>query len=103
METGSLVKCVVSFELLRKQWGFDYPKMGDILTVSQVIEHPNKECRDAGIVCLRFVEKPRLCDVSDRQINGNHNFIELLPHIDLVEELGALGEKVSNVLYQQPT
>jgi hypothetical protein len=91
------VKCVVSFESLRKTWGFDYPKMGEILTVSQIKEHHDKECRDAGIVLLRFYERQNCCDLSDKQINGNHNFIELMPNIDLAVEIDISAQSVDLV------
>lgn len=83
MEIGSLVKCVTSFEILRRTWGFDYPKMGEILTVKNISEHSNKECHEEGIVLLEFYERPDLIPVCDRQFNGNHNFIELLPNVNL--------------------
>ncbi len=87
MEIGSIVKCIVSFEVERTTWGFDYPKMGDILTVRNISQHPDKECHALGIVLLEFQEKPSLIPVCDRQFNGNHNFMELLPNIDLEVEL----------------
>lgn len=88
MQIGSLVKCVSSFEDLRLIWKFDYPKIGDILTISNISKHPNKECSNKGIVLLSFEEKPDLIfGVCDKTVDGKVNFVEVLPPINLEEEL----------------
>jgi hypothetical protein len=77
MEIGCKVICVTSFEAIRSVWGFDYPYAGDILTVIGIDPHPNKEVRANGIVCLFFKEKPTLCPVCDKQVDGTPNFIPI--------------------------
>lgn len=92
MKVGSIIKCVVSFEHLRSIWGFDYPKMGDILTISHLNPHPTREGKLHGILELYFTEKPKCIGLCDKQANGNHNFIELVPPIDLEKELSVSEE-----------
>lgn len=79
MEVGSLVETITSFEDERIEWGFDYPRKGDLLVVSWIEEHPNRSVRKKGIVLLHFQEKPTLPGVCDRQCNGKENFRELQP------------------------
>jgi hypothetical protein len=86
MEIGGLVKCVVSFDDLQNTWGLIYPKEDEILTVNFIEAHPNKECRDVGIICLHFEEYPLLIGLCDKQINGTVNFIEILPKIHFIQE-----------------
>ncbi len=85
MKKGSIVQAVVGFEVVRQQWGYSYPKKGDILTVSEVAKHPNPKVSKAGIVLLYFEELPNMIGICDKTINGCPNFLELhLP--DCIEE-----------------
>ncbi len=85
MQVGSLVETVGNFENARLTWGFDYPKKGDILTISSITKHPNVEVSKKGIVLLRFEEKPNLTGVCDKTVHGEANFVELMPPMSLEE------------------
>ncbi len=41
-KAGMKVVCVTSFENLRKIWGHNYPKIGDVVTVLSVRNYPFK-------------------------------------------------------------
>lgn len=73
MKTGSEVITVSSFEDLRQVWGFNYPCVGDVLSVSGVFP------RWDGL-WLKFVEKPELVPLAHIQHDGTPNFIEVLRH-----------------------
>lgn len=77
MKVGSHVETVGDFEEEWKSWDLPYPNKGDVLTVSHIAPHPNKECNDAGIVLLSFEEKPSLPGLCDKKIDGEVNFVEL--------------------------
>jgi hypothetical protein len=89
MKVGSLVECVADFTRSEIEWGFSYPKRGEVLTVSDISRHPNKSCDTKGIVLLNFEEYPYLVGVCDKTYRGKDNFIELQPPMDMVfiEEL----------------
>jgi len=87
MQKGSLVKTVECFEDVRKVWGLNYPVKGEILTIRDIYQHPNKDMTKLGIVLLLFEEKPTLVGICDKQANGKVNFIEVLPPINLEKEL----------------
>ena len=75
---GSKVIAQTGFKKLRKIYGFPYPRKDQVLTVSQISMHPNPECREKGIVLLRFLETPDLTiGVCDRKVNGKLNFKEV--------------------------
>lgn len=77
MKKGSVVQCVTDFKKLEKTYGFKYPEMGEILKVIKTEEHPNKECREKGILLLHFKDYPLLntFGLSDIQVNGKPNFL----------------------------
>lgn len=54
MQINSLVEAMHSFDRIRSEWGYNYPYKGDILTVSDIQEHPNTDCKKRGIVLLFF-------------------------------------------------
>ena len=83
MKEGSKVLTVNSFEDVRTLWGYPYPRLGDILTVSSVTPHPNPQMRNRGIVLLNFEELPTLTGVCDKTSNGVQNFIELQTKEDI--------------------
>ena len=56
MQTGSIVQCVVNNAELEKEWGWKYPELNEVLTVSAITEHPNLDVQKAGIVLLHFEE-----------------------------------------------
>lgn len=56
MKKGSIVETVNCFKHLSQLYNLDYPSKGDVLTVSFISEHPDKECRSKGIVLLHFEE-----------------------------------------------
>mgnify|MGYP001573299130 CR=1 FL=1 len=87
METGSIVETVGDFEEVRRQWRLQYPKRGDVLTVSAVTPHPDAECRRKGIVLLYFEEIPGLTGISDKKIDGTPNFVELRLPDEIMELL----------------
>lgn len=87
MQIGSLVKCVNSFEDLRDEWGFDYPVVGEVLTVSDIQRHPTPDVDALGIVLLFFEEHHLPFGVCDKQVDGTVNFIELIPPISVEEEV----------------
>jgi hypothetical protein len=75
---GSKVITQTGFKKLKKIYGFTYPKKNQVLTVSQISMHPNPECREKGIVLLRFLETPELhVGICDRKVNGKLNFKEV--------------------------
>jgi hypothetical protein len=78
MRVGSITETVGDFEEVRRRWKLPYPKKGDILTVSAIVEHPNKDVRKKGIVLLYFEELPSLIGVCNKQVNNKPNFVELL-------------------------
>ena len=85
MQVGSLVETVGNFEDARLTWGHDYPKKGEILTVSNITKHPNAEVSKKGIILLHFEEKPNLTGLCDKTIYGEANFVELLPPMSIEE------------------
>jgi hypothetical protein len=89
MQIGSIVETVGDFETVRMQWGFPYPKEGDVLTVMAITKHPNREVSKKGIVLLHFEEIPNLTGVCNKTINGKPNFVELLLPDDIEELLKA--------------
>ena len=89
MKIGSIVHTVADFEELRVQWGFPYPKKGDVLTVSSIAKHPNNDVDKAGVVLLNFEELPSLVGVCDKKIDGKPNFLELILPGDIEEILKA--------------
>lgn len=90
MEVGSIVVTISDFETVRKIWGFNYPKKGDVLTVSNILPHRNVELAKKGICLLFFVELPNLIGVCDKKYNGILNFEELL-----------LSEEISEILNEK--
>ena len=52
MQIGSIVETVGNFETERKNWGWPYPKTGDVLTVMAITKHPNADVSKKGIVLL---------------------------------------------------
>ena len=101
MKIGSVVETVGDFEDLRKQWGFPYPKKGEVLTVIAITKHPNNDVSRKGIVLLHFEEIPKLTGVCDKQINGEPNFVELLLPDDIEKLLQVPLEKGCNT-YLEP-
>lgn len=85
MKVGSIVETVADFEMERIEWGLQYPKKGDVLTVSSITKHPNKQVSGKGIVLLNFEELPMLPGLCDKTIRGKDNFIELLLPDDIEE------------------
>lgn len=83
MKIDDIVVTVNDFEELRKEWGFNYPKKGAILTISNITEHPNLNVNKKGIVLLHFKEIPDLIGVCDKQIDGTPNFIKINQKINL--------------------
>lgn len=79
MKVGSLVETVTCFEELRRTWGINYPKRGEILRVRDIQPHSNKSVRDKGIVFLYFEEYPDLVGVCDKKVCGEPNFLEIFP------------------------
>ena len=49
MQVESIVETVGNFEDIRKIWGLPYPYKGDILTVSAITKHRNKQVSNKGI------------------------------------------------------
>lgn len=78
MKIGSTVKTVTSFERM-PLYGKMYPKLGEILTVSDIQPHPNPECLRCGMQLLSFEEKPDIPGICDRRFSGQLNFVEMLP------------------------
>lgn len=78
MKVGSIVQTVANFETLRAIWGLPYPKVGDVLTVCAITQHPNNEVSKKGIVLLHFEELPNLTGLCDKEVSGKPNFIELM-------------------------
>ena len=89
MKIGSIVETVGDFEELRKIWGLPYPKKGEVLTVSLITAHQNKNVSKKGIVLLYFEELPTLPGICDKQIDGTPNFVELLLPDDIEELLSS--------------
>lgn len=89
MKIGSIVEVVGDFEGLRKDWGFCYPKTGDLLTVRLITKHPNSKISNRGIVLLHFEEMPNFVGLCDKQVNGEPNFTELRlpPYIEEIFKL----------------
>lgn len=83
MQVGSLVETVGDFKQVEMEWGFVYPKKGEILVVSNITEHPNNKCRKKGIILLHFDEYPKLFGICDKTYKGESNFIELQPPIEV--------------------
>jgi hypothetical protein len=77
MEIGSLVETVGDFTRVQIEWGFGYPKKGELLVVSDITKHPNKQMDKKGIVLLNFYEYPNLVGVCDKTYQGKYNFLEL--------------------------
>lgn len=93
MQAGSLVETVGNFDSVRLFWGYNYPKKGDVLTISNLEPHHNEECRAKGIMLLYFEELPDLVGVCDKNMKDEPNFIELQPPMDLefVKEMQMLN------------
>lgn len=83
MEVGSIVETVGDFEELRRSYGFPYPKKGEYLTISNIEPHTTPACNKKGIVFLYFEEKPGLVGVCDKKIDGEPNFVEVLPPMEI--------------------
>lgn len=78
-----MVETVADFTESRITWPtITYPDKGDILIVSHIQEHHNKECRKKGIVLLHFEELPNTPGICDKTVFDEPNFIELLPPIE---------------------
>jgi hypothetical protein len=102
MEIGSIVETVADFEDLRRIWGFAYPKKGEVLTVASITRHPSTLPRRQGIVLLTFEETPNLVGLSDKTINGDVNFLELLLPEDIQKLLKEpIKRKINNGNKQQ--
>lgn len=89
MQTGSICQCVVDNSELEKAWGWKYPKLNEVLTVSAITEHPNLKVQKAGIVLLYFEEYPFLIGQCDKNIEGIPNYVELRLPDDIEEILSA--------------
>ena len=89
MQIGSIVEMVGNFETERKNWGWPYPKTGDVLTVMAITKHPNADVSKKGIVLLHFEEIPNLVGICDKTIQGKPNFVELILPGDIEELLKA--------------
>lgn len=88
MQIESLVETVGDFSQLEMEWGFTYPKKGEILVVSNITQHPNDKNRKKGIVLLHFNEYPKLFGICDKTYKGEPNFIELQPPLEVsIEKL----------------
>jgi len=101
MKIGSIVETVTDFDHL-SFWNINYPKKGDILTISDIFEHHNHYCNVLGIVLLKFVERPDLVPLCDKTIHGKYNFKEILPPIsnEEKEELNQLANvKLENYVW----
>lgn len=66
MKIGDTVKTVNDFHDVGDIWGYKYPNVGDVLTISNIEPHPNKKLKNLGISLLRFVELPNLPGVCDK-------------------------------------
>jgi len=74
---GESVTTFADFADLRKEWGYPYPKIGEVLTIERVEDHPDQECKDNGIVLLQFKEKPGLCGVCNKNMNHQLSFVKI--------------------------
>ncbi len=54
------------------------------------------------MVLLNFEEMPDLIALSDKQVNGKPNFIEVLPPIDIQEVLEVKKKWQDGMLFQSP-
>lgn len=77
MRKGDKVEVLADFSALSKEWGLDYPKKGDVLTLSNIELHPNESVAAKGIFLLYFVEFPDLVGLCDYRVNGRPNFLDL--------------------------
>lgn len=77
MKIGSVVETVGNFDELRNLYGFPYPQIGDVLTVSDIYSHPNTKLQKKGVRLLYFKELPTLTGVCNKNKNGEPLFIEL--------------------------
>ena len=73
---GTKLVCVDHSDELEQEWGWAYPKVGEVVTVWHSELHTEPECAASGIYLLHLYRYEHIfTGICDRTIDGTFNFL----------------------------